>query len=373
MRLEILWCIVILVGLSLGSGCELGSKDKDANTDTSGTGETVGQEVIQDIFGSEDLSTDIPEDPPDLDQDLGLDSFLPDGAEEVQGDGGSEDWGQDEENPPDLQAGCPEDFPAPGVACEGEMKCTYGEECCCGECFDSLVCQCFGGSFGCYYTDACLGGNWCAMPPCCEAGGADHCKELGNLYGCVPLGDGPTGKCLTPVPKPFCWTDAACDEGKVCQGAMICPCDADCDMEDTPGKCLPPDLPAGCCYDDSDCDTGTDAVWTCAVPASGLPGVCTYWFGDGKCWDDGDCADGETCQGAMFCPCGLGCGMPDKPGDCVGNTGGEVGDLCGQSGGDCKPGLVCCYPCGIPDCNWQCAYPCQDNETWCFDGCPMYP
>lgn len=52
---------------------------------------------------------------------------------------------------------------------------------------------------------------------------------------------------------------------------------------------------------------------------------------------------------------------------------GGVGDLCGQSGGDCQPDLVCCYPCGIPDCEWQCAVPCDEAEQWCSDGCAMVP
>jgi len=52
---------------------------------------------------------------------------------------------------------------------------------------------------------------------------------------------------------------------------------------------------------------------------------------------------------------------------------GDVGDPCGADGGPCKPELACCYPCGIPDCTWVCAVPCDPTEPWCAGGCPMLP
>lgn len=54
-------------------------------------------------------------------------------------------------------AECPEEWPEPGDACEeGVGECAYGEECCCDECYDSYVCECDGGEFACYFSDACL-------------------------------------------------------------------------------------------------------------------------------------------------------------------------------------------------------------------------
>lgn len=189
---------------------------------------------------------------------------------------------------------CPAEPPFGSEACQGELTCTYGEECCCGECHDSLVCQCMGGEFGCYYTDACMV-PWCVEPPCCEPGDDAGCKTFQEGAICAHSTGAEYGKCVQSVEYPLCWVDAGCPEGEKCQGAAMCPCDADCDMEDMPGACVDP------------------------------------------------------------------------------LAGGGVGDPCGPSGGDCQEALVCCYPCGIPDCQWKCQEPCDAQEPWCADGCPMLP
>lgn len=45
----------------------------------------------------------------------------------------------------------------PGGLCTNEgQSCSIGEECCCGECAPSLVCDCYSGTWSCYYTDFCL-------------------------------------------------------------------------------------------------------------------------------------------------------------------------------------------------------------------------
>jgi hypothetical protein len=52
---------------------------------------------------------------------------------------------------------CPSAQPAPNSACSDEgLHCTWGSECCCGECFPSFACSCSGGSWGCFFTDACF-------------------------------------------------------------------------------------------------------------------------------------------------------------------------------------------------------------------------
>jgi len=60
--------------------------------------------------------------------------------------------------------------------------------------------------------------------------------------------------------------------------------------------------------------------------------------------------------------------------DCDGGCAG-VGEVCGTSEGDldagalpCRSGLVCCYPCGIPDCENKCIKP--DPNT---NMCPLFP
>jgi len=141
-----------------------------------------------------------------------------------------------------------------------------------------------------------------------------------------------------------------------------------------------PELPPYCCLSDEDCEKIGDGGWTCAWgemqaqnPAWGRCMGPLTWE-EGLCWDGGDCAEGLVCMGAFYCPCDMGCGAPDVPGQCQDPDAlGDVGDPCGQDVGDCKPDLVCCYPCGIPDCQWQCAVPCDESEEWCAGGCPMYP
>ncbi len=274
----------------------------------------------------------------------------------------------------DIAGGCPQQYPQTGTECEGDLVCRYGQECCCGECYDSLVCQCSGGSFGCYSTDACLRPG-CEDFPCCRAGEDWECQNLIPGGVCVPTGLEGMGKCMVLALDPFCWHDGDCEEGMTCREAAICPCDADCDMVDTWGWCLPASLPTGCCTEDEHCDRGTGMAWTCAFPPEHDEGSCKTLPPDGKCWDNGDCPDGKRCHGATFCPCSTPCGTADGMGDCVDAVPGDVGDPCGPDGGDCLPELVCCYPCGIPPpgCQFQCTYPCNEEEPWCSGGCGMVP
>lgn len=63
--------------------------------------------------------------------------------------------------------------------------------------------------------------------------------------------------------------------------------------------------------------------------------------------------------------------------DCDGGCAGE-NQACGTSEVDldagartCGPGLVCCYPCGIPDCVDRCTTPCGAPGPGCQEnGCP---
>jgi hypothetical protein len=56
----------------------------------------------------------------------------------------------------------------------------------------------------------------------------------------------------------------------------------------------------------------------------------------------------------------------------------DVGEVCGESDGardagarPCSPDLVCCYPCGIPDCLDVCFLPCGEPGNGCQrNGCP---
>lgn len=45
-----------------------------------------------------------------------------------------------------------------------QPECSIGIECCCGRCAPNIVCECYEGSWGCYFTDFC-------MFPFCREGG----------------------------------------------------------------------------------------------------------------------------------------------------------------------------------------------------------
>jgi hypothetical protein len=83
-----------------------------------------------------------------------------------------------------------------------------------------------------------------------------------------------------------------------------------------------------------------------------------------------DCCRNEcTCDAngkvrcSLACDANLGsggaCGKPDA-------GGAGAGSLC-ESDSECAPGLKCCYPCGIPDCQNQCMAPMRNGM------CPLFP
>ena len=72
---------------------------------------------------------------------------------------------------------CPAEAPelTDAQACPQEgLICSYGEECCCGSCSPSYVCECNGGDWSCYFTDACF------MPQCGSGGGGGQGGQGGG-------------------------------------------------------------------------------------------------------------------------------------------------------------------------------------------------
>merc|ERR1711936_500499 len=51
---------------------------------------------------------------------------------------------------------CPITEPALRSACATKQECNYGQECCCGKCYHSVVYQCMSGTWVGLHTDACL-------------------------------------------------------------------------------------------------------------------------------------------------------------------------------------------------------------------------
>jgi hypothetical protein len=125
--------------------------------------------------------------------------------------------------------------PLPCEVCNNGWKCAPTPECI-GTC-ESLVCA------------TCEG-----MPGVPIQMGACSCScKNGVEYGCslapgccnanIDCGDESFVPCVEHVCKQpvigRCWVDAECGLGMKCEGAVVCPCGYDCDVEDSPGMCVP--------------------------------------------------------------------------------------------------------------------------------------
>lgn len=87
--------------------------------------------------------------------------------------------------------------------------------------------------------------------------------------------------------------------------------------------------------------------------------------GDGST-GTGDATTGSTSDGTTGGSTGDG-----STGGSTGTTGGgdlPEGAVCQNMPDACAPGLLCCYPCGVPDCENKCLKP--DPNT---DMCPLFP
>ena len=206
---------------------------------------------------------------------------------------------------------CPICQPCGAVNCPNTPACAPGEQpvtsagqCCPTSCGQTGAGGTGGGGAGGTGTGGGtaaggLGGSG-GYPACCYADadcGSDpavHCVDT---------------ICLLPVPG-GCWRNADCANGQTCNGARVCPCNADCSYNAVPGKCV--SLPPGCCQKDSDCG---DLVYEPCVN-----GVCKSTV-PGGCWTNAECRSGGSCIGAFVCGCAARCSQGDAPGTC-----GWVGD-----------------------------------------------
>jgi hypothetical protein len=120
-----------------------------------------------------------------------------------------------------------------------------------------------------------------------------------------------------------------------------------------------------------------DSGSTCGAGAA----CRAYWCGCGRCnpaeitcVSDGrecllDCVG--TCPEleTTVCRCvGNSCQVANTPSDAGrdASNGLPRDSLCGDGIGDCAPGLLCCYPCGIPGCMNRCTEPMNGR-------CPLVP
>jgi hypothetical protein len=177
------------------------------------------------------------------------------------------------------------------------------------------------------------GTSGCSGPePLCVHGcGSDWLEQancVGGTWVCPPdtidPKDCPSGTCWGP-PFPCeqcgpngweCHPDESCIGPDSCAG-FVCPectgapdmtiiagCQCQCDGA---GQYMC-DLAPGCCMQDMDC--GDEVLYPC------VNHVCKMPVLDG-CWRDDECIPGQKCDGAVVCPCGALCGVPDQPGKCV--------------------------------------------------------
>jgi len=116
-------------------------------------------------------------------------------------------------DPPEIRIGsegeCPEIQPEVGSPCTEELSCSYGEECCCGECHSSVQLECTVpvgggvGEWGGFFTEACSGASRFGCPDdqkpvtvCVQINCFGDCK----LVGADSEGCGGTCECANDPP-----------------------------------------------------------------------------------------------------------------------------------------------------------------------------
>jgi len=203
---------------------------------------------------------------------------------------------------------------AAGYACWDHGDCDFGL------CEGAEICAC---GASCDAEDV---PGTCTAPPegCCTQD-----EDCGDLLECV-FSAGFPGVCKEPTSEGLCWSAADCGYGD-CTGAQVCPCDADCDMEDSEGWCTT-EFP-GCCFEDQHC--GGDGY---CVDIVGGMGVCKDPPGQGECWENADCPEG-FCAGADLYGCDHDLDVEDQSGLCS-----DLLPGCCLSADDCGPGQVCAVP-----------------------------
>lgn len=142
---------------------------------------------------------------------------------------------------------CPAEMPPTGGSCDvsSEVTCSWGMECCCGECFASEECRCDGGTWTCWATDACFiescQGRACESEYDCEGGAIGaiacvdgfcrsefFCDRYDNEADCNA-----TGVCEYQVPgcasepqitldAPGCFPARQCTEDAECPPGSVC-------------------------------------------------------------------------------------------------------------------------------------------------------
>lgn len=134
-------------------------------------------------------------------------------------------------------------------------------------------------------ADTCPAGT-CWGPPL-------PCEECNGGWTCVA-----NKECAGSCGGIVCATCEGAPAGTTVIGACACSCNG------SSYSCAPL---LGCCNQDFDC--GDETLTPCVNNVCKTPVM-------GGCWSDVECG-GMKCQGAIVCPCGSDCKVPDSPGMCV--------------------------------------------------------
>ncbi len=214
-----------------------------------------------------------------------------------------------------------------GLPCAPGLHCEIGLECCCGACSASLVCDCQGQRFDCYWTDSCLGmpcSPECGSPGLYEtAFGCRTCDEiaagmrdgiaaaLGSEVPCTLDSDCTTWKppleCMGSCRHAVHVQQAVTLEGKLASvGEQWCQSATGCYLPEPPceegdpvclggtcaivGPCDGVRFPLGSACDDGDRCTVDDLCMS--------KGVCQ---GQALQCDDGNACTGDRCDAAAGC------------------------------------------------------------------------
>lgn len=154
----------------------------------------------------------------------------------------------------EVTSSCPAEPPVGGDCSAGEeaLECEWGEECCCGECYPSMVCSCTNGSWACMATDACMRPS-CVGSPCTTD--AD-CQSMGGGMPsvcadglCVIADEDQRGRCGEATERGMCDTLSSVQ----CEWVEPAGC---VDEMGGPSLGAAGCFPYGRCADDAECPAG---------------------------------------------------------------------------------------------------------------------